>query len=224
MLRTVDISADDNESPTTLDIKVRNTGAEPCFVKSVEIDVLQVGVLYTWYRPNLQQVTAEYDVDLDPREPTPYVIEVPVSQVIAPQSTDRFVLRLAHAPDFDSFVHNVLVRATVRLVYNEWSATTDPFPLLFTVRPPWRLRAMQTESRFVSGQKLVTNRKILDSMLGGHAKASPSIEKLRGEVIGGQWPDAITLGVTPAEPPPHLTIQCATLPNRAPAKQRVYRR
>ncbi len=176
MLRVIDIAMDDAESPTTLDIKLRNTAAVPCFVKYVELDVLQVGALYTWYRPSLQPVTAEYDLNLDPREPVPYVIQTPVSQVAAPLGTDRFALRVTHAPDFDWFVHNVLIRATVRLVYNEGGMMTEPFAVLFTVRPRWRLRAMRTEPQGVSGQKLAINRRILDDILVAPGKASPAIE------------------------------------------------
>lgn len=224
-LRVVDVAADDTDCPTKLDIKARNMAAEPCFVKAVEIDVLTVGVLYTWYRPNLQPVTAEYDVDLDPREvPVPYVIAVGVSQVIAPQDADRFVLRVAYSWDFDWFVHDVLVQATVRLVYNEDSATTEPFPLLFAVRPSWKLRVMRTEPVGVSGQKLVANRRTLDTMLTASGKASPRIEALRAAVERGEWPDAAKLGVTPGEPPSHLRIRFGTAPMRSTAKQRVFRR
>ncbi|HEX3772561.1 MAG TPA: hypothetical protein VHV30_16900 [Polyangiaceae bacterium] len=94
----VDVDIRDEKSPATFDIKIRNTSHEVCFVKRIDLDVLNVAILPVWYRPKLQQVTAIYDADFDPREPAPYVLEVPVSQSIEPEGVDRFELRLRYPP------------------------------------------------------------------------------------------------------------------------------
>ena len=84
-----------------------------------------------------QLVTGEYDVDFDPSRPPPYTIEIPVSQAISPNDTDRFELRLSYVPEFEwRHVNRTIVHGTIALVHDEDSASTTPIELLFTVPPP----------------------------------------------------------------------------------------
>jgi hypothetical protein len=217
-LRVVGVVADDARPPTTLDVKLRNVGGDVCFAKSVEIDVHAVGALYTFYRPSLQSVTGEYDVDLDPREPTPHVIEVPLAQKIRAGDTDRFVLRFRYPPSFDWFVHNVIVHATLRVVYNEDDARTDPVQLLFTVRPPYEVRAMRIEPPAVRAQKDAANRWIYAEMLGLPGAPSPTVERMRVEV------PTVPAGSPTAEFPPHHRIVFGEADAREHTAQQIFRR
>jgi hypothetical protein len=183
-LRIVNVSVEDETAPTKLDIKLRNTGHDVCFVKEVRIDVLRVGILDTLSRRFRQQpVTGEYNVDFDPSRPTPYSIIVPVSQVVDPNDTDRFQLRLSYISDFNwSFVRRTLVQAMLTLVHDEDDATPAPVLLLFNVPPP---RVILGE-RGLRDQEYVRrageNITILETMLALPGQASPVIEKLRGSI------------------------------------------
>ena len=183
-LRIVDVGVEDETAPTTLDIKLRNTGGEVCFVKEARIDVLRVGILDTLARRFRQQpVTGEYNVAFDPSRPAPYSIVVPVSQVVDPNDTDRFQLRLSYTSDFNwSFVRRTLVHAMLTLVHDEDNATPTPVLLLFNVPPP---RVILGE-RGVRDEEYVRrareNTAILETMLALPGQASPVIEKLRASV------------------------------------------
>jgi len=230
-LRVVDVQVDDDAPPTSVDIKVRNTSADVCFVKRVDVDVLDVGVLYPLGRPHLQPVTAEYDVDLDPRRPPPYVIGVPVSQVVEGNGTDRFLLRFRYVPEFDWFVHNVIVHVSARLVHNEDDAETEPVPLLFTIRPPYVLSSVRLESASLRAPKAAANRRVYGKMLNLPGTASPTVARMRREVDDarrrhGEATSAVTSEVFSTDPamPPYDLIKIGTPDSRPPARQVVFER
>ncbi len=183
-LRIVDVAVEDETSPTTVDIKLRNIGSEVRFIKEVRIDVLRVGILDTLARRFREQpVTGEYNVDFDPSRPTPYSIIVPVSQVVDPNNTDRFQLRLSYTSDFNwSFVRRTLVHAMLTLVHDEDNATPTPVLLLFNVPPPRVILGERGFSDEAYVQRARDNVTILEMMLALPAQASPVIEKLRMSV------------------------------------------
>jgi hypothetical protein len=183
-LRIVDVGVEDERAPTTIDIKLRNTGSEVCFIKEVRFDVLRVGILDTLARRFRQQpVTGEYNVDFDPSRPTPYSIIIPVSQVVDPNDTDRFQLRLSYISDFNwSFVRRSLVHAMLTLVHDEDNATPAPVLLLFNIPPPRVILSERGFSDEEYARRARENITILETMLALPGQASPVIEKLRGSV------------------------------------------
>lgn len=155
-------------------------GSEVCFIKEIRIEVLRVGVLDTLSRRFRQQeVTAEYDIQLDPSRSPPYAITFPVSQVVDPNDTDRFQLRLSYPPGFDwMFVRRSLVHALLTIVHDE-DAALAPVTLLFNVPPP---RIVLGERGFADKdyiRRARENEKILAVMLRLPGRASPVIAKLR---------------------------------------------
>lgn len=116
-VRIVDISFDEStgEFPK-LDIKIRNTGDEPAFLKKVIFEVSHVFVPIEFRSISFhhQAVSWEYDLQFTGQ---PGLIECPISQVVQPDGTDRFVFKLGQ--DCGPVDLPIIVRFSIQIIYNE---------------------------------------------------------------------------------------------------------
>lgn len=92
-----------SKSDNTLDIKVRNTGSKVGYIKRAIVTVDRIWRLetVTGYLAAVIR-TGTYDVVL-PIKPTPYDLEVEVSQAIKPNEVDRFGLRITVDEDSEYY-------------------------------------------------------------------------------------------------------------------------
>ena len=116
-VKLVDVIFDENEEQfPTIDIKVRNTGDEPSFIKKVVFSVSEVFVPKEYRNISFkkQNVTWKYDVVFDGN---PGSFEKNVSQVVPPHGTDRFTFKLAQ--DISPPEMSILARFRLKIVYDE---------------------------------------------------------------------------------------------------------
>ena len=88
---SVDITnGDDSLGNPVLDIKLRNIGDTVAFLKRFDLDIIGSATYEDCRQPaySLAPVTAEYDLDITEKD------RVTISQVIAPNDFDRFVVKL----------------------------------------------------------------------------------------------------------------------------------
>jgi hypothetical protein len=100
----------------TIEFKLRNVGEKIAFVKEAKIKVYNVFKLIPQIRFKPVEVTWKYRVELSPKD-TPYTKSLPISQEIAVNQTDRFIISFGQQPLYDhySYIYNVMVE----LIYNE---------------------------------------------------------------------------------------------------------
>jgi hypothetical protein len=180
-LQLVDATVADQRPPTTMDLKLRNTSREVCYIKRVDFEVQDIGIIETNPIGFSQQfITAEYDIDLDPRVPPPYSDAWPVSQVVAADGTDRFAIRISYPDDYNwASVSEVLVQGRFDIYYNETDSVLSTDVLLFSVPPP---RVVLGRRVFRNAEHLQRERKnglVFDRMLALAGQASPRVKALR---------------------------------------------
>ncbi|MDQ3818865.1 MAG: hypothetical protein M3362_14490 [Acidobacteriota bacterium] len=100
-----------------IDIKVRNTGTEPIFLKKIEFDVKIYEAVQdeTCYRAF--PVSWEYSVLFDSHKKFDHV-ELNISQVVKPKGVDRFVIVVGQEMGYGEFEY-VTYDVAMKLHYNE---------------------------------------------------------------------------------------------------------
>lgn len=113
-LRIVEVYTSETDTGlSTIDITMRNRGAEPLVLKAVDLDVRSVRLdnCSSEFISKLVP-SAEYDLILTPSDER-QTKRVRISQQLGPHSTDRFVIVV------DTTENNVLYQVGIAIVYNE---------------------------------------------------------------------------------------------------------
>jgi hypothetical protein len=130
-IRLVDIAIDEStdEFPK-LDIKIRNTGDEPAFLKKACFEVTHVFVPIEFREISyqMQPVTWEYDVHFTEETGS---IESAISQIVQPKGSDRFVFKLGQECGPPGLA--IIVRFRVRIVYDEDDKLVDSDYFICTI-------------------------------------------------------------------------------------------
>jgi len=137
------VALDFVEDPRTsrIDIKLRNIGERPAFLRELHAQVERIWSIDPLYVPKgFQASGAEYVVIL-PNMATPYTVTTPLSQVIQPNDVDRFgvVLQAQGGPNDDRH-YFFLLRLT--LLYNEFGRLRTSESLLLASGPRHNLEMM----------------------------------------------------------------------------------
>lgn len=143
-LEVVDVLPRDNLSGTfhsELDIKVTNTARVPCFITRAEFIVHRSSLLmHAMPRFSLVPISGYYDLLLNPD--VAGTIKVPLSQVVYPNDVDRFVIRIAIAPECTLIFREMLVTLSGRLVFDRSGVAEIP-EQSFSVPWPYRIRGQR---------------------------------------------------------------------------------
>ncbi|SES63136.1 hypothetical protein SAMN04488587_0188 [Methanococcoides vulcani] len=129
------VSVDFDESTdeyAKLDIKIRNVGDEPAYIKSVRFVVSDVFVPIEFreIQYSMQPVTWEYDVMFGSN---PGILKCNVSQVVEPNGTDRFTIKMAQNESPPLLF--MLARFRLEIVYNENDNHLDSENLICLINP-----------------------------------------------------------------------------------------
>jgi len=178
-----------------LDFKLRNIGTEVCFLKRVELEVLDFAQ-FRWcpdldraYYPYIESANFDVTFDVSPLRPIRRgeCIEVNISQVLAPNGVDRFTFTIGCSfrsgdPRFTWY----LLKA--RLVYNETNEFLETSRILLSVPPIYDKQQQELDQVFLfpgsysvrSGQQcrqlIESNRERAGKLLQIEALRSPSVK------------------------------------------------
>lgn len=123
-LEIVDIAFQDDHR-IVLDIKLRNTGSQIAFIKTVIITVNNTWRLSPVYNTGaLIMPSANYDIELPIQEIIPYSVESSISQAISPNDVDRFTLVLMSPPHY-------VILAQLSLIYDSDNKRLSSDNLIF---------------------------------------------------------------------------------------------
>lgn len=123
----------------TIDLKLRNNGSEVAFLKRVRLDVKRSWKIIPDTSSNFIKVDAAavYQLNIDSKKPAPYAIEVPVSQSIKPNETDRFQLSLySNINDSRGDNEAGVYLADLEIFMNENNASVKQKDILFAFELP----------------------------------------------------------------------------------------
>ena len=176
-------SASDDPFPR-FDVKLRNVGSAVAFVHKVVVHVHQQGLIDLGaIRMRQVPVSATYDLSLRTDTPTPYDLGVPVSHAVPANDADRFQLRLGLPPSvLESFVREVLVYASLSVVFDEGEQILRSEPFVVSVPNPRRILGYRGGS---SAEVVAENRRVLATFLGLPGEKTASLLRLALEVAPG---------------------------------------
>jgi len=133
-VQVVDVSIveDDDYPNPILDIKLRNSGDEVAFVKSIEFQTVQHWDIFTDNHPSLKSVSAAYEVSIS--ETAPSRAHYKISHEIKPQETDRIQIRLS-TEYFGDPVGLSIFLLDAEITYNEDNLKGKLPSLLLNIQP-----------------------------------------------------------------------------------------
>jgi len=175
-VKIVDISLIDTiRFPTVLDVKVRNTGNNPAFIKRAEFHVAKVYSLKRSEYLKFIEVSGSYDVELQCSD-TPYVTAIDLSQGIEPKGVDRFRFSFGCK---DYSVEKVLVAATkVKLIYNESNDVAESKDVIFVIQPQWQICGSTAMEEETITQCIKYNIIVLEEIARSKAVKSEGVKNL----------------------------------------------
>jgi len=129
-LRLVDIIINDelDAGPLTLEVKVRNAGAEVAFIKRAQFEIFKVGNLQnsTLGTFNFVKLGATYNVKFSPLLEG-RTIDINVSQAVEPGGVDRFEFKIGQEEGDPGIP--LLYHFRLRLLYNEMDLLLESQPI-----------------------------------------------------------------------------------------------
>lgn len=133
-VQVVDVSVveDDDYPNPILDIKLRNSGDEVAFVKSIGFQTVQHWDIFTDTHPSLKPVSATYDVSVS--EAVTSRAHYKISHEIKPQETDRIQIRLS-TEYFGDPVGLSIFLLDAEIIYNEDNSKGKLPTLLLNIQP-----------------------------------------------------------------------------------------
>lgn len=133
-VQVVDVSVieDDDYPNPILDIKLRNSGDEVAFVKSIGFQTVQHWDIFTDTHPSLKPVSATYDVSVSDAVTSRACYNI--SHEIKPQETDRIQIRLS-TEYFGDPVGLSIFLLDAEIIYNEDNSKGKLPTLLLNIQP-----------------------------------------------------------------------------------------
>lgn len=133
-VQVVDVAVveDDDYPNPILDIKLRNSGDEVAFVKSIGFQTVQHWDIFTDTHPSLKPVSATYDVSIS--EAVASRAHYKISHEIKPQETDRIQVRLSTEYFGDPIGLSIFL-LDAEIIYNEDNSKGKLPTLLLNIQP-----------------------------------------------------------------------------------------
>jgi len=174
-VKIVDLSIRDDQMSTTIfDIKVRNIGDMPAFIKKAEFQVNKIWEIDRNYLLSPVPVTQTYDAEL-PNKEIPYKTSINSSQNIDGKDVDRFHIKVGCK---DLSLAILLYEVIVRLIYNESNEITECKSVIFILRQPYKHDGAMSFPEDFMWDINQYNKSILEEVVSRNAIISKGVSKL----------------------------------------------
>ena len=161
LLQLVDATIAETDEFPKLDIKLRNIGDKVAFLKRATIHVDKLWVFRPTGLPSAEPVSWNYDIIL-PIKDTPYSVPVEISQVIKPDSTDRFTLSLGNNASQGAEQYVFLIM--VELCYDEDNKTLVTGKIAFLANAAASILGMYFPGGDFYREVTVENKRIVNEL------------------------------------------------------------